>query len=257
MITQTPGECLVCAKETKNRCSACAKAGIDIFFCSPEHQKLLWPLHRFFCGPGKANPFKWPALSRAESRHAIDNLDTPPGPHAKGRSCRASTITEHLRDEAGLPAHCHSQILHATEPTHVRGRPVEMTAVNIRIAEYRLVRSNTAEADLLTLPSLVPPLTYFTQVADVFGVYDLSADWLPGFLHRLSAVSLLARQASIPSFEESEAALLLLLPTHAKLSEYVEKKVKPSHPEDAKRFARELDGLAGEEVARCLRLVVR
>ncbi|BGO91100.1 hypothetical protein NBRC10512v2_003367 [Rhodotorula toruloides] len=249
MSTPKTGCCIICAAVTKTRCSSCAKAGIDIFFCSPAHQKLLRPLHRFFCGPGKTNPFKWPALSRAESRHAIDNLDTPPGPHAKGRSCRASTITEHLRDEAGLPTYCHvSQILHATEPTHVQGRQVEMTAVNIRIAKYRLVRSNTAEADLSTLPSLVPPLTYFTQVADIFGVFDLSADWLRGLLHRLSPVSLLVRQASIPSFNQSEAAHLLLLSAHDQLSAFVEKEVKPSHPEEAKRFARELKDLAAEEV---------
>ncbi|BGP31570.1 hypothetical protein JCM10296v2_003342 [Rhodotorula toruloides] len=162
----------MCATETKTRCSPCAKAGIDIFFCSPAHQKL-------------------------------------------------------------------SQILHATEPTHVQGRPVEMTAVNIRIAEYRLVRSNTAAADLFTLPSPVPPLMYFTQVADVSGVFDLSAAWLPGFFHRLSAVSLLVRQASAPTPLESNDAHLLLLSAHDHLSAYVEKEVK---------FARELNDLAAEEV---------
>ncbi|BGP39595.1 hypothetical protein JCM10449v2_003546 [Rhodotorula kratochvilovae] len=38
--------CLVCGEETKNRCSSCAMAGIDLFFCSKEHQKLVWKTHR-------------------------------------------------------------------------------------------------------------------------------------------------------------------------------------------------------------------
>ena len=33
--------CLVCGVETKNRCSSCAKAGIDLFFCSADHQALV------------------------------------------------------------------------------------------------------------------------------------------------------------------------------------------------------------------------
>ncbi|PRQ72371.1 hypothetical protein AAT19DRAFT_16295 [Rhodotorula toruloides] len=72
MDTQTTGECLVCGTETKNRCSACTKAGLDLFFCSPEHQKLVWSPHKLVCGPGKANPWtcrlstwrKWPGLAR-------------------------------------------------------------------------------------------------------------------------------------------------------------------------------------------------
>jgi len=36
-----PQPCEVCGEATKNRCSSCHKAGIDLFFCSPEHQKLV------------------------------------------------------------------------------------------------------------------------------------------------------------------------------------------------------------------------
>ena len=41
----TPPEssaCLLCGAPSTLRCSACAlKAGIDLFFCSKEHQKLV------------------------------------------------------------------------------------------------------------------------------------------------------------------------------------------------------------------------
>ncbi|GAA6030934.1 hypothetical protein NBRC10512_005807 [Rhodotorula toruloides] len=76
MATQTTGVCLVCGKETKNRCSACAKAGIDLFFCSPEHQKLVWFGHKLVCGEN-AFPLVLPLLSDDKLDDALRNLDKP------------------------------------------------------------------------------------------------------------------------------------------------------------------------------------
>ncbi|BGP31671.1 hypothetical protein JCM10296v2_003445 [Rhodotorula toruloides] len=39
-------KCCVCGQATDKRCQACAKSGIDLFFCSPEHQKLVWKHHK-------------------------------------------------------------------------------------------------------------------------------------------------------------------------------------------------------------------
>ncbi|KAL7341512.1 hypothetical protein BJY59DRAFT_692721 [Rhodotorula toruloides] len=42
--------CAVCGRPTTSRCSGCANAGgPSIFFCSPEHQKLVWHNHKFVC----------------------------------------------------------------------------------------------------------------------------------------------------------------------------------------------------------------
>ncbi|GAA6027630.1 hypothetical protein JCM8097_007955 [Rhodosporidiobolus ruineniae] len=58
--------CCVCGKETSTRCSACAKVGIELFFCSPEHQKLVWKgAHYKVCG-SKAHPFLYPDMNAAE-----------------------------------------------------------------------------------------------------------------------------------------------------------------------------------------------
>ncbi|GAA6041060.1 hypothetical protein JCM8097_004695 [Rhodosporidiobolus ruineniae] len=70
MSQSTAGPCLVCGEETTSRCEACRQAGIDLFFCSKEHQKLLWPVHKKVCGPGKASPFMWPDLSQVENEAA-------------------------------------------------------------------------------------------------------------------------------------------------------------------------------------------
>ncbi|PRQ72403.1 hypothetical protein AAT19DRAFT_16327 [Rhodotorula toruloides] len=75
MDTQTTGECLVCGNETKNRCSRCLEAGLDVFFCSPEHQKMVWFAHRAVCGPGKANPPLFPELTPAELADVLTRRD--------------------------------------------------------------------------------------------------------------------------------------------------------------------------------------
>ncbi|GAA6024079.1 hypothetical protein JCM10207_009302 [Rhodosporidiobolus poonsookiae] len=59
--------CCVCAVETANRCAACAAVGTDLFFCSKEHQKLVWNVHKRFCG--KAG-FEHPLLQPEEAERA-------------------------------------------------------------------------------------------------------------------------------------------------------------------------------------------
>ncbi|GAA6041150.1 hypothetical protein JCM8097_004140 [Rhodosporidiobolus ruineniae] len=70
-------KCWVCGKDNSERCSACGEAGINIFFCSRECQKLVWPIHRLFRGPGKAYPFRLPPLSASEVAE-LDRLATIP-----------------------------------------------------------------------------------------------------------------------------------------------------------------------------------
>ncbi|BGP07668.1 hypothetical protein JCM10049v2_003508 [Rhodotorula toruloides] len=65
MSTEEPSKCCVCGAPTTKRCQACAKSGIDLFFCSPEHQKLVWKHHKQVCGPN-AHPFAPPPLTEEE-----------------------------------------------------------------------------------------------------------------------------------------------------------------------------------------------
>ncbi|GAA5894276.1 zinc finger MYND domain-containing protein [Sporobolomyces salmoneus] len=58
------GECVVCGKKTTLRCSACSKAGLGwMFFCSIDHQELIWKVHKRVCGKAA---FEWPALNDEE-----------------------------------------------------------------------------------------------------------------------------------------------------------------------------------------------
>ncbi|GAA6029798.1 hypothetical protein JCM8097_001055 [Rhodosporidiobolus ruineniae] len=41
--------CAVCDKEATQRCSGCSGRGFDLFVCSKEHLKLIWPIHSTQC----------------------------------------------------------------------------------------------------------------------------------------------------------------------------------------------------------------
>lgn len=43
------GACKICSKETKSKCSNCNQ----VFYCSPEHQKSDWKIHKQLCRPFK------------------------------------------------------------------------------------------------------------------------------------------------------------------------------------------------------------
>ncbi|GAA6013952.1 hypothetical protein JCM10207_000183 [Rhodosporidiobolus poonsookiae] len=65
--------CCVYANETENRCAACSAVGTDLFFFQ-EHQKLIWKVHKRFCG--KAS-FEHPLLKLEEAEHAKRIALTP------------------------------------------------------------------------------------------------------------------------------------------------------------------------------------
>ncbi|BGP15647.1 hypothetical protein JCM10213v2_003636 [Rhodosporidiobolus nylandii] len=76
MASNETGECCVCGKETADRCGACAEADFALFFCSREHQKLIWPVHKRVCGPGKCNPFRCPDLTEEEAKDVKKHAET-------------------------------------------------------------------------------------------------------------------------------------------------------------------------------------
>ncbi|ORY91775.1 hypothetical protein BCR35DRAFT_312038 [Leucosporidium creatinivorum] len=61
-------ECVVCGAATTKTCSACKK----LFFCSAEHQKLLWPIHKHLCGKDQYSP---PPLTEGEVEWACAHPD--------------------------------------------------------------------------------------------------------------------------------------------------------------------------------------
>ncbi|GAA5872089.1 hypothetical protein JCM8547_003099 [Rhodosporidiobolus lusitaniae] len=74
-VTTNEKPCWVCGKLTTSVCGACASADkpMEISFCSRECQKMVWPIDKMFCGPGKTNPFILPPLSKEEADEAWKN----------------------------------------------------------------------------------------------------------------------------------------------------------------------------------------
>ncbi|GAA5880632.1 hypothetical protein JCM3774_000559 [Rhodotorula dairenensis] len=67
MSDTATGECLVCGKAATLRCSRCSQeGGISLFFCSKEHQMLVWPAHKLVCGKN-AHPFRVPVFTQEEA----------------------------------------------------------------------------------------------------------------------------------------------------------------------------------------------
>ncbi|GAA5887832.1 hypothetical protein JCM6882_000769 [Rhodosporidiobolus microsporus] len=73
MANDKEDKCWICGKMTINACSACRESGIEISFCSTEHQKLAWPIHKHVCGPGRAKPFLWPPMLPDEVEEMIEH----------------------------------------------------------------------------------------------------------------------------------------------------------------------------------------
>ncbi|GAA6043789.1 hypothetical protein JCM8097_007706 [Rhodosporidiobolus ruineniae] len=155
MSQSTTGPCLVCGEETTSRCEACCQAGIDLFFCSREHQKLVWYAHKLVCGPGKANPFFWPELSRDESKEAIDNLHTPVMSGTTGPKSLEDRLTAILPDCAGsIPATIRSLtsgLGHGAVPPFGRTRLGQQILLRIRLSEGARMRTSFSNVNPLSL----------------------------------------------------------------------------------------------------------
>ncbi|GAA5949549.1 hypothetical protein JCM10213_002595 [Rhodosporidiobolus nylandii] len=100
------GECAVCGIVTKQRCGACAEAGAAIFFCSREHQKLIWSAHKRFCG-ANSKPFRFPLLSPAEAELAKKRMNDSAGYKETMATtlrilCRCSELEQPVADTEAL-----------------------------------------------------------------------------------------------------------------------------------------------------------
>ncbi|BGP15805.1 hypothetical protein JCM10213_005713 [Rhodosporidiobolus nylandii] len=73
--------CSVCGQPATSRCQRCAGASIGTSYCSREHQRLVWFMHKRICG---RRPVSLPPLSPDEAKEVKEKLAVPlvPGMHA-------------------------------------------------------------------------------------------------------------------------------------------------------------------------------
>ncbi|BGP39591.1 hypothetical protein JCM10449v2_003542 [Rhodotorula kratochvilovae] len=163
--------CCVCNKPTKLCCPRCRTAGVDIHFCSKEHQKLGWSVHSQVCGE-RSNPFFPPDYSPAEAAFLASIARKPLIPQCQSNSHLAEmfetvngryTLAKSIELDAYLP-----------------GKPDML----------QMVRQRTYLAILQILP--VPPydqLNVFHSVALAHNFIQgvdpsLSAEWVNAWTHQ-------------------------------------------------------------------------
>ncbi|ORY91773.1 hypothetical protein BCR35DRAFT_299099 [Leucosporidium creatinivorum] len=62
-------QCVVCGKPTQQACSKCK----ELYFCSAEHQRVLWSVHKHLCGKKGFSP----PLTEAEVEYAVSHPREP------------------------------------------------------------------------------------------------------------------------------------------------------------------------------------
>ncbi|GAA6039911.1 hypothetical protein NBRC10512_008236 [Rhodotorula toruloides] len=111
MSTQELSKCCVCGQVATKRCEPCGARDVDLFFCSPEHQKLVWDAHKQVCGD-KANPFTSPPLSAKEAAlaKALADLEYKFDLSAPGTPAHFAT------EGSGVTLATHMETLHRLPP---------------------------------------------------------------------------------------------------------------------------------------------
>ncbi|GAA5846276.1 hypothetical protein JCM9279_005885 [Rhodotorula babjevae] len=196
--------CEVCGVETTQRCSACVKAGIDLFFCSKDHQKLVWPAHKTVCGPGKAHPFAVTPLSGDELAWSLRNLDALDSTTESSlredlnEMCRHDMTAETLLQEL-VPASYHeSRLSHKHHflawVRHIAARRRGLQGVSAMLARQRTGGVNYHESTMSALSCAEKTIS----VSAVLGEAGLSlvqenATWYSLFQHKALLVSRLSQ----------------------------------------------------------------
>ncbi|GAA5964741.1 hypothetical protein JCM3765_002539, partial [Sporobolomyces pararoseus] len=100
--TQTKGgECVVCGKAATDRCGDCAANGSKWFyFCSREHQKLVWSTHKRVCGK-RSSPFRWPGFSQSELDRISEVSTHPIETQAKEGISMLDKLDPYIRQMSG------------------------------------------------------------------------------------------------------------------------------------------------------------
>ncbi|GJN88882.1 hypothetical protein Rhopal_001853-T1 [Rhodotorula paludigena] len=214
MATQEIGECMICGIESAKCCSGCKKHGTRIFFCSNEHQNLMWVLHRKFCGP-KLHPFRLSPLTQTEAakawtnRHmAITDVDG-----------QRTDLIEVAPNFSGLTEDELENFSPGSEPEKQQDR------LNLVRNMLTLLRQ---KAGVINEPSPVPPTLFAlgmlnTIIVTHFGVTlsrHENQSWFTPLMHRFCAITVILLEPPSSTF----SALTL------RIAAFVEHAIVPTDP---------------------------
>ncbi|GAA5904342.1 zinc finger MYND domain-containing protein [Sporobolomyces salmoneus] len=208
------GDCVVCGKRCWTRCSACGANGTEwMYFCSTEHQTLIWFVHKRFCGVN-SSPVYWPLLSESEADEAREVLkDLRREQSASGSSARPEALKdlgfinmlqsdgfERLDLERFLP-----QILENSDPSWPMSRQArsmfvatfrrDIFQLKVKLAKHRDSNSQQALLDLTLKEASNDPIGFaLSIILDLIMFRDNSPRWFNVLLHKiLIQVAILCR----------------------------------------------------------------
>ncbi|GAA5847929.1 hypothetical protein JCM5353_004484 [Sporobolomyces roseus] len=209
-----------------------------MYFCSVEHQKLIWPAHKRVC---VSNPFQWPPLSQSEVDQYI-TLSTKQTP------ANAVTWTSWLEEQA-RPLNGSSEFLKAAfkrmleevGPSAANGPLSTLLSnrlVKIRSDAFSFKAMSTfprhsphpEEARSLAASSPFDFLAYIeTKLVPQLALMPSTASFSSTFHHKYLIYNYILSICGPGNPERYEYAQSV----SDDLKNFVEKEMKPSHPEEA------------------------
>ncbi|BGP31601.1 hypothetical protein JCM10296v2_003373 [Rhodotorula toruloides] len=175
MDAQATEECLVCGTETKNRCSSCAKAEIDLFLLAGTPEAPLSP---------------------EQVRVAIAELDS--STYSAAAATPVIPLATLLTFVSGVPRDALPDALGRLTHTSDPQMPAESHAlILVRVYLHLRLRSESRES-----AARVDPVGYVVVVCRSISVFECHGRWTTGFQHRLSVFAALQTL-----FSKQEAAV--------------------------------------------------
>ncbi|GAA5889023.1 hypothetical protein JCM6882_009719 [Rhodosporidiobolus microsporus] len=193
MSTSASGKCCVCGVATDQRCSACGAADFDLFFCSREHQKLVYFVHKQVCGVN-AKPFRFPPLSEEEASKAKSLASAP--------QISFETIEEYVvKVQGGTKDQVPVVIdtLQQPNPPHISPHLTASLVCTIRHKVDRFMQQSVAAGLMSALVHQEncshPPVVLANVAASISHVanFPVDEDWFIQLMHHVAIFAAICR----------------------------------------------------------------
>ncbi|GAA5999832.1 hypothetical protein JCM10207_005931 [Rhodosporidiobolus poonsookiae] len=233
MATYTPSlePCRICGTQTSQRCSACSPHGVNLYFCSKEHQKLVWPIHKQFCGDN-AHPFLWPGLTPLEASIAKQALDVRDGPDPMS-TLRAELAREGVRvrrgEEESFFATLTPGAANLDTPTSQFCLHAVRNRLSIVIPASQLTNPGPAFGNIAQVTVEEASVTCQDFPHDAATLRPL---WWSVFQHRFVIFTYVFLKFKGRKFTPEAAKILGY--TYGQLESLIDEHLQPSHPEPAR-----------------------
>ncbi|GAA5824648.1 hypothetical protein JCM5353_000789 [Sporobolomyces roseus] len=249
-----PGECVVCGKETFDRCSECARGGVTwMCFCSREHQKLLWSIHKRVCG----GRFEWPALGPDEVVEMV-KLSKRPANLGAGTTTWMKlwmesnlSPTERVRNSGLLKRTAIFESYLECLGASVENSPSKQQllklnrwfAFDIKRKTGKLKQAGITHYQELRRLIISDPFGYLVHSQDCLGALEgcQDATWLSDFQHRaiiLVATFTFLQHSIVQSATELDAqfkqAMGFVVHASTEVEKLAREVIQLSHPQEAK-----------------------